>query len=80
MSTAVAPTKEQLEKISSEFLAKTTGFSRLPNGDIRLSITVPCDVAMVLESQSDSAQEKFAEFLQKQVEEALQAFVMSTAG
>jgi hypothetical protein len=84
-SAAAVPVLSDEDKARIQRMAQATGGRRaglykLPNGDIRLDVTIPVESAAILESQAECAGEDLEQFVQRNVVEALMAYICSAAG
>lgn len=72
------PTKEQLQKLADEFKQKFgshNGLRTLPNGSIVVEVVIDVDLAGSLIAWAEGAGEPVAEYVQKQISEALMSFM-----
>ena len=71
------PADNTFASIAAEITAQSTGFRRNPDGSVSINVTVPEDVATIIESWCEGSGESFAERLQRDTTEALMNYVMS---
>jgi hypothetical protein len=72
--------KDRIQRMTKAIGARRAGLYKLPNGDIRLDVTIPVESAAILESQAECAGEDLEQFVQRNVVEALMAYICSAAG
>ena len=69
--------KERIRRMAASSTGRKFGLSRLPDGSFRLDVTIPVEIALMLESQAECAGEDLEQFIQRNVVEALNAYVAS---
>lgn len=72
--------KARIQRMAQAGGARRAGLFKLPNGDIRVDVTIPVESAAILESQAECAGEDLEQFIQRNVVEALMAYICSAAG
>jgi hypothetical protein len=69
--------KPRSEGVTTMSLPRTRGLLRLPDGSIRLEVTIPPEEAMLIEGWAESAQTPLEQYINEQVIASLQAYCSS---